>query len=1274
MAQVGAIHGDLHTNNILVEFSRSGKLNNFVLIDFAYLRKKEFLFFDQMYLELSLLLDQFQQGSLTLNDWHSLINILKNDRIPNQYSDGRLSEIIGVVNSGRVALNNWIEDDPNRHTQKDDLWLQIALASVAAGLNYFKKKKLSKEIKWAAMCYAAAHLEIICQQLDMEKPSQCSRFGMNDQITEEEVTKYGIWQSFESYCENFSHEYLYILVLGPNQNSSKLAPIGRVRWSVVLDFDSNLKNTSLKYLGDELSQICAMHLVTKEVQNEINYVPLRAAYWYAANGISDENSLDKFENVKEWAKSYIGSVRSFLQKVSQVSSHMPVRCVVCWDNIEFLERIVTMLGEEIFAERIKFAFVSTSDISEIKKKVTEGEYFNISTEYLASAIGNLLATQNQSAQVLLPAGIEKDSNSTAIIEVKDTNWIDENFSIIHMNIGQKERSNNPTSQFYRGGVIDWFGLRIDADVRRTITETIQENILSDLESRATVQYNLFHSPGGGGTTVARRIAWNIHKNYPVLVMKRYASEAISCIEYIFQKTQRSILVIIDRTVGVTPEILQAFYTELKFRHLPVVTLVLVRSHSIENPTKRRIHLSESLDTEESQRFYESYKVEAPEKIEQLNDLLHIESFGYSKKLLTPFYFGLFAFEKEFQQLDSYINEKLTGAREVERQTMLYLALAELYSKLSVPAQYFGKLAGLPSESSVSLQNILSRGQQKLLIFDPDENSWKVSHYLIAEEIRNQILDPSPNHNLWKNNLATWLCQFIDYFASISSENELPNKFIMDLMFQIFVDREQGGVEDLNTGKFQKLVFSPLVMEIHSRVSAELHEEGGLIVLKRLTESFSNPHFQAHYARRLSHNGDHVSAIREALKAVIHEKAKTDYKLWHIYGTVIKRYKDEITRQYLKEYEITDNILTSKARLDEINNLFSQASNAFNKSLSVEKNEFAYISLISLLIKQIEFYHQISGIEKIQEFLQKNPDYLEMLEQAEGLLDESKYVIRNYEANKYFVDAQNMIKIAYGDFDDIIKSWRELLSKGVAEPAPIRRSLVRALLQSRGRDWDNLGQSDLDEVLKLMGQNFLDDEKNSRSNIKLWFNAARRSTLDINSAIERIRAWTVLDEDSLEAQYYLYISYVIKSFDEPSTKIRENAEKIILQLSKKSMRADIYDPNFSYNLLGIGKGLKRLVFYKKLGSFNEENWGKNEQGQDLLYRANGSITNLAGPTKGEITLDINKLKVHFTPGHIRRLSDGSQSEPFLRGRDLNADVTLHIGFTYNGLRAFDVIRK
>ncbi|MGC3974406.1 MAG: hypothetical protein QM771_08515 [Nitrospira sp.] len=87
----------------------------------------------------------------------------------------------------------------------------------------------------------------------------------------------------------------------------------------------------------------------------------------------------------------------------------------------------------------------------------------------------------------------------------------------------------------------------------------------------------------------------------------------------------------------------------------------------------------------------------------------------------------------------------------------------------------------------------------------------------------------------------------------------------------------------------------------------------------------------------------------------------------------------------------------------------------------------------------------------------------MFEQAEGLLDESKYVIRSYETNKYFVD-DNMMKSVYGDFDDIIKGWRELLSKSVVNPAPIRRALVRALLQNKERDWDNLGPSDLDEVI------------------------------------------------------------------------------------------------------------------------------------------------------------------------------------------------------------------
>jgi hypothetical protein len=1273
LAWNGLLHGDLHINNILVEFSRSGEMNDFVLIDFAYFKKKEFLFFDQMYLELSLLLDQLEQGTLTINDWYSLIDLLKRDRVPTPENEERLRSVVSIINAGRTTLESWINANPDRQSQKDDIWLQISLASIAVGLNFFKKKRLARELKWAAMCYAAAHLELLCRQYNIEKPSQFSRFGISTQMVDEEMAREEIWQSLVNYCESFSNEYLYFLVLGPIQDASKLTPIGKVRWSVVLDFNSNLKNTTYKYIAEELIQISSLHLITKESQNELSYVPLKGSYWYAANGISDEDAPNELKEVKDWAKLYIRSIRGFMQKISQVSSHMPIRCIICWDNISYIERVAFMLEEEI-PDKFRFAVVSSSDVSKIKNLVAEGEYFRLSTEYFAASIGNLIASQHPTAQILLPTGVERHPSSTNIIEISDANWIDENFSIIHLNIGQKEDPDIPISQFYRGGSIDWFGLSIDKDVRRTMTEDLQKDILDDLESRSTVRYSLYHSPGGGGTTVARRIAWNIHRSYPVLVMKRYNAEAISCIEHIYQKTQRSVLIIVDRTVGLTSEMLEAFYNDLRYRHLPVVLLILARGYSIENSGRRRRHLSETLDSVECQRFFDAYKDQAPQKLDQLMTLSNTDGLGYSKKLATPFYFGLVAFEKEFQQLDSYISEKLENANSLQRETMLYLALAKIYSKQVIPAQYFGKLFGLAGESAVSLQTLLSRGQHKLLIFDPEDNAWEVSHYLIAEEIRNQILDPSANHSSWKNNLVTWLCRFIDYFASISPESGSPNKFVMDLLFQMFVDREYGGIQDVDTGRFQRLVFSPLVMEIRSRISSELAEEGGLVVLKRLTEKFPHPHFQAHFARRLSHTGNHVDAIREALKAVQHEKAKTDYILWHIYGTIIKRYKDELIREYLREYETLGSNPPNSPMLDEIRNLYAQARHAFTRSLEVQKNEYAYISLISLLVKQLDFYYQISGTRQMQDFLKENTKHLEMLEQAENLLDECKYVLRNPETNRYFTDAQNLIKSAYGDFEGIIRSWRDLLSKGVADSAPVRRSLAMALLQRQNRDWDQLEKSDLDEILQLMNQNFLEDPQSSLSNIKLWFEAARRSIWDINSIVERLKVWADIDEDSLEAQYYLYICYVIKSFEEPSQMIRENAERIILQLSQKAARAKIYDPSFSYNLLGMGRGLNRLVFYKRVGSLNEENWYKGKQGQDLLYRVSGTVTSITGPTKGEITIDKTRLRAHFIPGVIRRLSDGSQSEPFLRGRDTNVDVRFFLGFSYNGLRTFEVMRK
>ena len=88
--------------------------------------------------------------------------------------------------------------------------------------------------------------------------------------------------------------------------------------------------------------------------------------------------------------------------------------------------------------------------------------------------------------------------------------------------------------------------------------------------------NLWHLPGAGGTTVARRVAWNIHREYPTVVAREIrAQETAERLRHLFGETRLPILVVIDLP-GVTKEVVDRLYDELRSSHTHAVLLNVER--------------------------------------------------------------------------------------------------------------------------------------------------------------------------------------------------------------------------------------------------------------------------------------------------------------------------------------------------------------------------------------------------------------------------------------------------------------------------------------------------------------------------------------------------------------------------------------------------------------------------------------------------------------------------------------------------------------------------
>ena len=203
--------------------------------------------------------------------------------------------------------------------------------------------------------------------------------------------------------------------------------------------------------------------------------------------------------------------------------------------------------------------------------------------------------------------------------------MEEELEIVHVNVGVN--SSDPGSalvDFLKGQPISWYGLNLGVDVQRTITPRLAERVSDELASRTTRRLNLGHWPGGGGSTVARRVAWTIHNQYPTVLAKRVVPEPlVERLRYIFDLTQSPVLVVVEDSVANSDD-LDRVYDRLRSGNVPAVLLRVARRAGASTQTGS-FYLDGMLNNVEAAAFAGKLISEAPHRradLERLKDENH----------------------------------------------------------------------------------------------------------------------------------------------------------------------------------------------------------------------------------------------------------------------------------------------------------------------------------------------------------------------------------------------------------------------------------------------------------------------------------------------------------------------------------------------------------------------------------------------------------------------------------------------------------------------------
>jgi tetratricopeptide (TPR) repeat protein len=1039
------------------------------------------------------------------------------------------------------------------------------------------------------------------------------------------------WQQLVDELDGFAPGRRYVLLLSPHLRAGHedLKALGRLPWDAVFDFDADGDRTGLlSVCRAALEERRSLHLATLRDRQTLNLGA--ATYWFFARGLTGREGTTELGPWRSWHKAYGAALAEQLRRLAAAALPQPVTCVALWYDHSLQRHLQTALEamDASFGDALKLVVV-TDDPAQVHPTTSELGAVTLAIPFhqFCSGIATSLAPDRVTSvgDVVLP------SSSGAFIRMnaRDWHWLAEELDIVDLEAGVAAPPNRSIGrEFLRGAEIVWYELGLHYDIDRDLTDAIQQQVEMELSRRRISRINLYHAPGAGGTTVARRILWNLHRRYPCCVLRN--TVPVETAERLFRLgslTGLPIVLVVDGA-QVGERQLDELYDYLRGRNIAVVVVQVLRRHTEQARRMRTFYLKAELSPTEADRFAHAFAREEPQRMREIQNLLA----SPDPRVRSAFYFGLQTFRTDFLGLQPFVAARLASLTAPQTKVIGFIALAHHYAQRSLPNQAFAPLLGLPANRVVSVEAVLPTATLELLV-SGEGNRCRTVHEVVSEEILQQLLWPQAgDRRLWKQNLSAWAIEFAEFCAG---GGPVASDELQEVARRTFIYRDN--IELLGTERSAARQFSKLLEDIPS-------VEGRLEVLRHLVELFPHePHFWAHLGRFYSSElGEYEKALECVERAI--GLRSDDGVLHHMRGMALRQ----------RAYRLMD----EQANLTEVVAVAKDATESFARARDLNPDDdHGYISEVQLLAKVLDFSGRRypGGVAGYLESPSADPFIRECFERAEDLLERVRRNREGQGASPYEEDCRAKLDALYGLHDRALQIWDGLLARqGVYRP-PVRRQIVWTYLARRGRSWDGVPTREVDRIVSLLQDN-LQEEPHSDTNLRLWVQAVRRSTHPptIEAVIERVGYWRT-NADSLEACFYLYVFYVLAALD-GSVLARDNAMRFIDESRTRARFRRNRTKSFEW--LGSGTGVGRLVHHSQLGEWLPETEFWESTGS--LARVSGRIAKIDAPQAGQIEVK-GGLPAFFVPGR----------GDYARGRSENQRVTFFLGFSYDGLRAWEV---
>ena len=872
------------------------------------------------------------------------------------------------------------------------------------------------------------------------------------------------------------------------------------------------------------------------------------------------------------------------------------------------------------------------------------------------------------------------------------------FDVLYYNIGEEsvDTSTAELSNFYHGSEAAWsvfsnenvFLLMRKVEYEKRLAEI--KNALSRIPDPGFASkkiFNLEHTPGIGGSTLLRQIGWDLHKEFPVLFVRKYSNKIKNLIRTLYDDRKKGILILADEVVTD----IDSLKADICSLDRACALIISGRKDCMSIGKKENRILFQAITDDSEKQLRKRFKEYSSLSVEQLQvkDNQYEGFIGVNRtEMRCPFMIGLYYQEADFNGVKSYVEQLLDSTKDDrEIKIIAMIAFCDYYGQTGLPQLLVDQYLNIPIRSSYLVN--YPHSKSVFLIcegFEDGVNCYCSKHPLISREILEQS-----SKRLYGTSLSGCLTDLSRLLIDtiFSAYQIKASQAYQEVLERIFIDKSglqdkfSRLVLDITTPIFRKETLKYLAEQFDILASAkDPKEDKGLYMM--------TAHFFGHLGRLCSNREYGVDNPQDSKiyceKAVdLMEKASPEYPdalIYHMLG--------EARRNLLqKRWNDLGDKKPTHADYDEYEQEIESIHTIFDKTAQYGSESYAIISQVKMYIQYLKKVYVWKDITKPEHITKLNLQEASYRGEIEELLERFSYIEVDDRSKEYYfeLDSEFRSKIMLGDYSNTIQYYENLIARLSTRPGQdielqnARRGLINARLAShynnvkeQSGSYVKINPKEITSILSLLedilGQPIDPNnyrQRNQRaSNYARWFYLAKmkNSGRTLTAALHYSERWIELDTqckgNDPRPYYYHYICSMLCALAgdriEWSTieKSRSNCYKYA-QIHYKTDRIR--------DLFIKGSGLEQLLDMRFVGRDITEYL---QSAECVPIPLEGSFDHISA-NKGYIRITSPKewteVEVKFTLGPSCRVNSVGENQ-------LTHILGTFAGFSFEGLCSID----